>query len=55
MLQVSTWFGGVPVNVRLSQFIWTEASALQSRNQNSCAGECTDSLSNTDRIILTPV
>jgi hypothetical protein len=24
ILHVNTWFGGVPVNVRLSQFIWNE-------------------------------
>jgi hypothetical protein len=56
MLQVNTWFGGVPVNVRLSQFMWKEAEcAAVAQTRIAAPANARTACRIQDRIILTPV
>jgi hypothetical protein len=57
MLQVNTWFGGVPVNVRLSQFIWKEVveCAAVAQTKIAAPANARTACRIQDRIILTPV
>jgi hypothetical protein len=55
MLQVNTWFGAVPVNVRLSQFIWKEVEcAAVAQTKIAAPANARTACRIQDRIILTP-
>jgi hypothetical protein len=56
MLHVSTWFGGEPVNVRLSQFIWKEVEcAAVAQTRIAAPANARTACRIQNRIILTPV